>query len=181
MRVKSKWYNKDKTHTVEEIGAAVAFIAVRIAQNSLLELENNDFQTDTHAQRLGIMEEILCFTVHLADRMTIEKFDEEERVGFITELANKSAKHIQDNKRDLIGPGEYKQDFIDTLNKRLEDYSDFQFEDGASFPMRRFFGDLVTEQMGEKNKRWVSDQIIDIESHDIYATLKRSMANLFAD
>ena len=81
----------------------------------------------------------------------------------------------------LAAPGEYKQDFIDLINKRLVDYSDFQFEDGSgpSFPMRRFFGDLVTEQMGEKNKRWVSDQIIDIESPDIYATLKRSLENLF--
>ena len=50
---------------------------------------------------------------------------------------------------------------------------------GPSFPMRRFFGDLVTQQMGEKNKRWVTDQIIDIEVPEILTTLNRSLPNLF--
>lgn len=179
MRVKSKWHNKDKTHSVEEIGGAVAFIAVRIAQNALLSLENNDYQTDTHEQRLRIMQEILCFTIHIVDRMTIDRFSEEERLVFIGELGQKSAKHMEDNKRDLIGPGDYRQEFIDLLNKRLVDYSEFMYDDEPSFPMRRFFGDRVTEQMSEKNKRWVTDQIIDIESPDLVETLKRSLENLF--
>jgi len=110
VRVKSKWHKKDKTHTIEELAGVFAFIAIRIAQNGTLNLENNDFQTDTAAQRLEIMTEYLCFTVHMIDRMTIEKFDENERQRFMTELSLKCAKHIEDNKRDLIGPGDYRQD-----------------------------------------------------------------------
>ena len=52
MRIKSRWSKRGKTHTVEEIAGAVAFITWRIAGNCLLSLENNDFQTDTHEQRL---------------------------------------------------------------------------------------------------------------------------------
>lgn len=182
MRVKSKWHKKDKTHTVEELAGAVAFIAVRIAQNGTLQLENNDFQTDTADQRLEIMTEYLCFTVHIIDRMTIENFDEDERGRFMTELAIKCAKHIEDNKRDIVGPGEYRQEFIDTLNQRMSDYADFSYDEdsgGPSFPMRRFFGDLVTEQMGEKNKKWVADQVIDIEVPEILEVLHKSLPNLF--
>lgn len=182
MRVKSKWHKKDKTHTVEELAGALAFIAVRIAQNGTLSLENNDFQTDTAAQRLAVMSEYLCFTVHMIDRMTIEKFDDDERQRFMTELSIKCAKHIEDNKRDLIGPGEYRQEFVDLLNQRMSDYADFQYDEedsGPSFPMRRFFGDRMTEQMGEKNKKWVSDQIIDVEVPDLMESLHKAVPNLF--
>ena len=182
MRVKSKWSKKDKTHTVEEIGGALAFIAFRIAQNAVLSLENNDFQTDTQKQRMDIIAEFLCFTIHLMDRMTIERFTEDERVRFITALAVKSAKHYEDNMRDVVGPGEYRQEFIDKLNERMNDYAEFHYDaesGGASFPMRRFFGDLVTKQMGEKNKRWVADQVIDIEVPEMQQTLNRSVPNLF--
>jgi len=182
VRVKSKWNRKDKTHSVEEIGAALAFIAFRIAQNGVLTLENNDYQTDTQAQRLQIIAEFLYFTIHLIDRMTIERFSDEDRIRFMTELASKSAKHMEDNMRDILGKGDYRQGFIDTLNQRMGDYAEFHYDEedgGPSFPMRRFFGDLVTQQMGEKNKRWVADQIIDIEVPEILATLNRSIPNLF--
>jgi hypothetical protein len=182
VRVKSKWNRKDKTHSVEEIGAALAFIAFRIAQNGVLNLENNDYQTDTQAQRLQIIAEFLYFTIHVIDRMTIDRFVDEDRMRFMTELASKSAKNIEDNSRDILGKGDYRQGFIDTLNQRMSDYAEFQYdkEDGGpSFPMRRFFGDLVTQQMGEKNKRWVADQIIDIEVPEILTTLNRSIPNLF--
>jgi len=182
VRVKSKWNRKDKTHTVEEIGEALAFIAFRIAQNGVLTLENNDYQTDTQEQRLRIIAEFLYFTIHLIDRMTIERFDDEDRIRFMTALATKSAKHMEDNMRDFLGKGNYQQGFIETLNLRMSDYADFHYdkEDGGpSFPMRRFFGDLVAQQMGEKNKRWVADQIIDIEVPEILTTLNRSIPNLF--
>ncbi len=182
MRVKSKWNKKDKTHSVEEVGAALAFIAFRIAQNGVLSLENNDYQTDTQDQRLNIISEFLYFTIHVLDRMTIEKFTDDERVRFMTELAGKCAKHLQDNMRDLMGKGEYREGFINTLNQRMSDYADFHYDDEKdepSFPMRRFFGDLVTQQMGEKNKKWVADQIIDIEVPDALQTLKRAVPNLF--
>lgn len=182
MRIKSKWHKKDKTHTVEEVAAALAFIAWRIAQNGTLSLENNDYQTDTNTQRLNIMAEFLSFTIHIIDRMTIDNFTDAERQRFMTELAIKSAKNMEDNKRDLVGPGEYRQEFIDVLNQRMSDYADFQYnadEDGPSFPMRRFFGDLVTAQMGEKNKKWVASQIIDIEVPELLSSLNRAVPNLF--
>lgn len=181
MRIKSRWSKRGKTHTVEEIAGAVAFITWRIAGNSLLSLENNDFQTDTHEQRLAIIGEFLVFTIHMIDRMTIENFDENERVRFITELVTKTSKHLEDNKRDLIGSGEYREEFVNLLNERMNDYSSFSYDekDGPSFPMKRFFGDKVALTMGAKNQKWVADQIIEIEVRDIMNHLRKSVPNLF--
>lgn len=181
MRIKSRWSKKGKTHSIEEIAGAVAFIVWRIATNSLLSLENNDFQTDTHEQRLKIINEFLIFTIHMVDRMTIESFDENERIRFITELVQKTAKHMEDNKRDLIGAGEYRQEFIQQLNERNNEYSEFSYDDkdGPSFPMKRFFGDKVALIMGEKNRKWVADQVIEIECRDILSHLRKSVPNLF--
>lgn len=181
MRVRSRWSKKDKTHSVEEVAGALAFIAWRIAGNAVLNLENNDYGTDTQSQRLDIMGEFLIFTVHIIDRMTIDRFTPEQRQAFMVELALKSAKHMQDNRRDIDGPGEYKQAFIDLLNERLDEYSDCAYseEDGASFVMRRLFGDHVTRQMGEKNQKWVTAQVIDIEVPEMCRTLDKSLPNLF--
>ncbi len=181
MRVKSKWNVKDKTHTVAEVGGALAAIAWKMAQNALLNMENHQFQTETQVQRIEIIAEFLCFTIHVLDRMTIDRFTDEDRQTFITELALKSAKNIKDNKREYLGPGEYQQEFIDMLNARMDEYAEFPFseEEGPSFPMKRYFGDFVTKLFGERYQRWVTDQIIDIEVPDMYRTLKTAVKNLF--
>ncbi len=181
MRIKSRWSKKGKTHSLEEIAGAVAFIAWRIAGNCLLSLENNDFETATQKQRLEIITEFLIFIIHMVDRMTIESFDENERVRFFTELVQKTAKHLEDNKRDLIGDGDYRQDFIEQLNERIAEYSEFSYDekDGPSFPMKRFFGDKVALLLGDKNNKWVADQVIEIEVRDIMQHLKKSVPNLF--
>ncbi len=181
MRIKSRWSKKDKTHSVEEIAGALAFIAWRIATNGVLSMENADFQTESQQQRLEIIAEFLAFTIHIADRMTIERFDEKQRMDFMTELALKCAKHMEDNKRDVIGAGEYRQEFIDLLNRRMADYAEFGFseEEGPSFGMMRFFGDQVSKIFGERDQQWVNSQVIDIEVPEIMKHLKRATPNLF--
>ena len=88
---------------------------------------------------------------------------------------------MEDNKRDLIGAGEYRQEFIQQLNERNNEYSEFSYDDkdGPSFPMKRFFGDKVALIMGEKNRKWVADQVIEIECRDILSHLRKSVPNLF--
>ena len=181
VRIKSRWNRKDKTHTVEEVAGAVAFIIFRLAGNAVLSMENADFETSTNQQRLNIIKEFLCFGIHMADRMTIERFDENERVRFMTELAKKSAKHLQDNMHDIGFPGDHQTGFIELLNERMSDYADFNYseEDGPSFPMRRFFGEHVSREFGDKNRRWVADQVIDIEVPEILSHLQKAVPNLF--
>lgn len=182
MRVKSRWNKKDKTHSIEEIAGALAFIIWRIGANAVLSMENAGFSTETQRQRLAIISEFLAFAIHVADRMTIERFDENERTRFMTELARKSAKHLEDNMRDFTGPGgDHQQPFIDLLNQRMADYAEFDYsgQDGPSFGMKRLFGDNVRQHFGEVDDKWVSSQVMDIEVPEVLTHLKRATPNLF--
>ena len=55
MRIRSKWNEKNRDRSPEEIAGVVAFIAWRICAQDVQDLEKNDFQTDTQVQRLAII------------------------------------------------------------------------------------------------------------------------------
>ena len=183
MRIRSKWSAKNRDRTPEEIAGVVGFIAWRICTQAVLELENNDFQTDTQVQRLAIIWEFAAFLIHVTDRMMFDRMDEEERAIFISAMAKAMAQTMQDNMEDFLGNGMYKPDLINTLNLRMNEYSKFGYseESGPSFPMLRYFGECVTAVMGERQKKWVTTQIIDIEAPDAIKTLKRGIANLLPE
>ena len=183
MRIRSKWSAKNRDRSPEEIAGVVAFIAWRICTQAVLELENNDFQTDTQVQRLAIIWEFAAFLIHITDRMMYERMDEEERAVFISAMAKSMAQTMQDNMEDFLGNGEYKPELINTLNMRMNEYARFGYsnESGPSFPMLRYFGENVTAVMGERQKKWVTTQIIDIEAPDAIKTLKRGIANLLPE
>ncbi|MEA1890683.1 MAG: hypothetical protein U9N50_13015 [Pseudomonadota bacterium] len=183
MRIRSKWSAKNRDRSPEEIAGVVAFISWRICTQAVLELENNDFQTDTQVQRLAIIWEFAAFLIHVTDRMMYGRMDEEERAVFISAMAKAMAQTMQDNMEDILGNGYYKPDLINTLNIRMNEYAKFSYSDesGPSFPMLRYFGETVTAVMGERQKKWVTTQIIDIEAPDAIKTLKRGISNLLPD
>jgi hypothetical protein len=160
----------------------MAFILWRIAQQGVLNLENEGFQTDTNAQRLDIMTEFLAFLVHLVDRMTADNLSQEDRRQFITSLAKHLATTMQENRTDAEGKGEYSQALIDRLNERAADYAGFPCPDNEpGFAMRRCFGECVREVIGEKDNKWVTDQVMDIEVPEALGPLRKSVRDLFAN
>ena len=181
MRVKSKWNNKGRARTLEEIGGAAAFILWRIAQQGLLNLENENFQTDTRAQRIDVITEFLAILVHLADRMKAEALDANERRAFITSLAQHLASQVQENRTDAQGKGEYRKPFIELLNARAADYAECPMPDGEpGYAMKRYFGDSVRAVIGEKDNKWVTDQVMEIEVPETLPPLKKALRELFA-
>ncbi len=181
MRVKSKWNKKDKVHTLEEIGGAAAFILWRIAQQGLLNLENEGFQTDTRAQRIDVITEFLAFLVHLTDRMKSETLDENERQVFISSLAKHLASQVQENRTDAQGKGDYRKPFIELLNARAVDYAECPMPDGEpGYAMTRYFGEGVRVVMGEKENQWITDQVMEIEVPEAMPPLRKALRELFA-
>jgi len=180
IRVKSKWNKKDKERTPEEIGSALAFNLWRIAGANVLHIENEGFQTDTQHQRLDVIAELLAFFVHIVDRMISEKdYSEQDRSDLITAVALSLAKTMHDNRRDIETEGDFKEGFIDLLNERMAEYSEFSFENTEpGFQLRRRCGDYVTSVMGEKDRKWVTSQIMDIEIPDALKTFKKVARSL---
>ena len=180
MRVKSKW-NTEREHSLHEIGSAAAFIIWRIAQQGVLNLENEGFQTDSNAQRLDVMAEFLAFLVHLVDRRKAEHLSQEERQAFITSLALHLADRMQENRSDIQGKGEYRQALIDLLNARAADYAEFSMSgDEPGYAFKRYFGEQVRAQMGERDNQWITDQVIDIEVPETLPPLNKALRDLFA-
>lgn len=181
MRVKSKWNLKDRERTLAETGGAMGFILWRIAQQGVLNLENEGFQTDTNAQRLDIIAEFLAFLVHLVDRMTIDDLGRDERAEFITSLARHLADNMQQNRTDAEGKGDYRQPLVNLLNERAADYAEFSFKDNEpGFALRRYFGENVRAVMGEKDNKWITDQVMDIEVPETLKPLRKALGDLFA-
>lgn len=181
VRVKSKWNKKDRQRSLGEIGGAAAFILWRIAQQGLLNLENENFQTDTRAQRIDVITEFLAFLVHLVDRMKAESLDENERRQLITSLAQHLASQVQENRSDAQGKGEYRKPFIDLLNARAADYAECPMPDGEpGYAMKRYFGECVRAVIGAKDNKWVTDQVMEIEVPETLPPLKKALRELFA-
>ena len=181
IRVKSRWNDKGRERTAEDTGSVLGFNLWRIAGANVLHLENEGFQTDTYNQRLDVVAELLGFFVHVVDRMISEKeYSEDERRDLITALALNLAKTMHDNRIDVNEEKEdYKAQFVQLLNERMAEYADFAYDGNEpGFQMRRRCGEHVTEVMGEKDKKWVTDQIMDIEIPDALKTFKKVARNI---
>lgn len=184
IRVKSKWNKKDRERSAEDIGSALGFNIWRIAGANVLHLENEGFQTDTYNQRLDVVAELVAFLVHVVDRMTVDKeYSDDDRRDLITALALNLAKTMHDNRRDVNEGDDREKDhkaaFIDLLNQRMAEYAEFSFDNGQpGFQLKRRVGDYVMQKMGEKDRKWVQDQVLEIEIPDALKTFSRVAKNL---
>ena len=178
MRMRTKWHNKEREVSVDEKANTMAFISWRIAMALVLNLENENYQTDTQKQRLDVIEETLAFLISVTDRLVADQMTAEERQEFIVKYATKLSKTFQENCEDLIGRGvDYKADFINLINQRLNAYAECSWDDEKEMPgfqYKRDFGDYIALKMGEKDNKYITEQIMEIEVLDIMENLKKS-------
>ncbi|MCW8934469.1 MAG: hypothetical protein OQK98_07070 [Gammaproteobacteria bacterium] len=178
MRMRTKWHDKERTVSIDEKANTMAFISWRIAAALVLNLENENFQTDTHKQRLDVIREALAFLVSVTDRLVANQMTDEERQEFVAKYAIKLSKTFQENCEDLLGRDtDYKKDFIEILNQRLNAYAECSWIDDKQMPgfqYKRDFGDFISAEMGARDNKWITDQIIEIEVPDMIENLKKS-------
>ena len=178
MRMRTKWHNKERTVAVDEKANTMAFISWRIAMGLVLNLENENFQTDTQEQRLDVIKEALAFLISVTDRLVAEQMNQQERQEFIVKFAVKLSKTFQENAEDLVARDvDYKKAFIDTMNQRLNAYANCSWDeekDMPGFQYKRDFGDNISAVMGERDNKWITDQIIEIEVPEMVENLKKA-------
>ena len=181
LRIKSQWHDEDAERSLEEIAGALAFNGWKIAMNHAINLHGEHFIYDDDRQRLAVIAEYLIFEIQLVERLTHETLSMEQRRTLITALALRLAATLEENSRDLLGPGDYRGPFIERLNQRSAEYAEFKFtREGPSYPFTRHFGFEVQQLMGDSQEnRWVIDQIMDKDAPEIYKQFKRIVRNLF--
>ena len=70
----------------------------------------------------------MSFQVHLVDRLLFEdNADVKFRSEVMNSLGKQASRIMQENCEDLFGPGDYKSGYINTLNLRSSEYSEFEF------------------------------------------------------
>ncbi len=179
LRVKSRWMN-GSNKTMDKHGEALAFIAWRIAKNSIVHMEQEGFQVGSVEQRLDMIVEFIIYLTHLADRLVYDTLDDKERQLFIIGMVQGAARTLQSSAEDIRGKKDYKKAFIDKLNTTMADYAECGFANGKpGFSMLRCFGDKIAAVLGgEEDTKWLQDQIMEIEAPEALQTLEGALRNL---
>lgn len=181
IRIKTNWSKEEREVSVEDAVSVLAFNSWKIGMQTLLEIENEDFQVDSQQQRMEVIEEVMAFMIQALDRIVHNTISDEDRATLISMYAKKIADHVQDNARDFSGPGDYRTPFIEKLNERFEGYSDTKWDDEKhqpAFSMGREFGVNISNVLGPKDKKWALDYIQQVLMPDFYSLFKKTVKSV---
>ena len=180
MRVIKKWNQKSRPRTIEQMSNAVVAAIWKLAAQVVLNLENENFETTTQGQRLDVMEELVIFLVHMADRRTCAQTNADNRSRFVTALVKDLARMLEESRVDVQRGADYITPFIEKTNLRTAEYSTYNFseDEGASFAMRCVLGAHIMETMGAHDNKWIPDYFIGREAPEIEATLRQALTGL---
>ena len=186
VRVRTIWFKKDGERTPNEIASAVATTTWRVADKAVDNLGRENYDIITPARGFKLIAEFVAFLAHYCDRMAYATLSPERRIAVLQAVSNRLGELMEENIISVAGPDgnrNFKAEFIDFLNRRFEDYSGFEFpdEEKASFPALRFLGLQIREEMGDSDKTWIMDQIMDIEMPEMMGTVRKSFTGLLSD
>ena len=180
MRVNKRWNQKSRPRSIAQMSNVIAAAIWKLASQVVLNLENENFETTTQGQRLDVIDELVIFLVHMADRHIFEQTGTENRSQFVSVLVKDLARMLEESRSDVDQIGDHKSAFIEKTNLRCAEYGGYRFslEAGASFAMRCLLGAYVMEMMGARDNKWIPDYIIGREAPTIEATLRQTLVGL---
>lgn len=172
--IKTRWRNKKAARTPDEragvIGANIWKIAIEIFKH----LEKDGFRFGADRQVTAVIAEFIAFLVQLTDRTVHGRCSDAERATLINAVARHLAKTMENNQLDLLGPGDYRSPFIQTLNDRFEDYAQFDYVDrDPGYACVRYFGSKVSDAMASSDNKWVLEHMMEIEAPEMVRCIKK--------
>ena len=178
VRLKTRWHRskrsernregsrREKTH--ENLCSVAAINIWKLAKEAFTRMEKEDFRFREDTQAIDVIAEFCIFMLHIMDRMIYEKVSEEDRVVFVSGVANNIADTIEGNQVDLLGPGDYRAEFINKMNERLANYAECAFDDdGPGYDFLRYLGKNIADIMAASDDKWVLEQVMDIEAPEL--------------
>ena len=171
--IKTRWRKKGDRSLAERagvIGANVWKISLEIFKH----MEKEGFRFGSDRLVTDVLAEFIAFMVQLADREVYGKLSEADRATLIGEVVGHLAATMENNQRDLFGPGEYRKPFIALLNDRFGEYAGFAYHGGEpDYPCLRFFASKVSDVMASGDNKWVVEQMMDIEAPEMARLVKK--------
>ena len=171
IRIKSNWSKTVKREkTSEDIASALSCIGWKLSLDKARNLHGDDFDYSSDHQRITVIVEFMSFQVHLADRLLYQdKKSDDYRISVMNNLGQQSARIMQENCEDLFGDGNYREGYINTLNIRSGEYSQYEFtKSSGNYSIFRHLAKKIQDAMGSsQTNKWVMDQIVDIDAVEI--------------
>lgn len=183
IRIRNKFHDK-RERTPAVLAGAVAVPSWKLAIESIGRMRRADYDIDIGRPYYEFVSEFLVYLANAADRIAHRELEPEARVEFTTALVTTMARFVEENRGMLLGaaePGECEREFVARFNRRSADYAEFGYgDDGPDFGFRRYFASCLQEVLPEKDRLWVIDQAMDIESPEALKALEKTLAGLFA-
>lgn len=179
-RIKTKWNIDKGSRSFNETASVVSTNLWRIITETLLNMENEGFDTVSNSQRLDVLSEFAAYMIHLLDRQAHQAYSEQDRQALVTKTAQHLSQIISDNRLDADGRGAHQKHFLALLNRRSNEYAEcFYDEEGAGFNMQRRLGEYVSQVMEPENQQWVATYVLDIAAPYLYQSLLKVLKPLF--
>jgi len=182
VRLKTRWHRSkrsernregsNKEKTLEDLSGVVAFNIWKLAKETFLRMEKENFRFREDTQAIDVVSELCIFMLHIVDRMIYDNVPEEQRGPLVNGIAMDLAKSVETNQIELLGSddpvGSYMETFIQKLNDRLGNYAECGFDDeGPAYDFKRYLAQNIFDIMAVSDNKWVIEQIIDIEAPEV--------------
>ena len=183
VRMKTKWHRSRRSQrniegsrkpkTMQDLAGVISFNIWKLTKDIYTNMEKEDFRFGEDQQVIDFFAEIIAYMIAIADRMVYGKLTEEQRQEFVTALATDLLNMMISNKEELVGPGEYRDEFVNQLNARLAGYAECNYDQdkAESYELKLLLASHVSDVMASSDNKWVLEHITDYE-------LPRHMTNL---
>ncbi|MCG6971382.1 MAG: hypothetical protein LJE85_16570 [Gammaproteobacteria bacterium] len=182
VRLKTKWHKSKRERrskrasrpkTLQDLSSVIAMNIWKLAKEAFTHMEKEGFRFREDTQAIDTINEFIYYQLHIVDRLIYEKIAEEERAPFITAVATQLAETVAENQEELLGPGEYVQSFMDTMNERFKNYAECRFDNGPGFEFTRYLALNVAQHLTLTDDKWVVEQVMDIEAPPVAEKIQR--------
>jgi hypothetical protein len=171
--VRTRWRKKG-ARPLADVAGVIGTNVWKVSLAVFRHMEKEGFRFGSDRVVTDVMAEFIAFLVQLVDRAAYERLDTAGRGALVAAVAAHLATTMENNQRDLFGPGDYRKPFIDLLNARFDAYAGFDCPGGRpDYACLRFFAAQVAERMAGGDNRWVVEQIIDIEAPEMAAVARK--------
>jgi len=184
VRLKTKWHRSKRSERnrrgssapkkLEDLSSVIGINIWKLAKEAFLHMEKEGFRFREDQQAIGFLSEFIIYQLHITDRMMYGIVSEEERTAFMNATAKYLTESVVDNQTDLLGPGEYRDEFVALMNDRMANYAECTFKDGQpGYDFTRYMARNIADIMQATDEKWVVEQVIDIEAPNVVEKITR--------
>ncbi len=186
LRIKTTWFKKEgEQRDPAEVATVLASTIWRLSDRCIDNLSHADYDIITPQRGFRIIAELACFLLHFIDRLAFNRMEDEQRQDLVSAVGVRVAEIMEQNILDFSDGQkdpdyDHQAGFIELINRRMVDYSEFDFpEEKASFPALRFLSLQIREVMERSDQTWIQDQVMDIEMPEMMGTIKKSVDGFY--